>query len=320
MTQPAYDCLSAGIIVADHVCAPIEHVPAPGELVLTERMDLTVGGCAANVALDLARLGMRSAVLGCVGNDVFGRSIAESLAGAGVDCAHLRRSSTRETSGTLVINARGADRRFIHSIGANAEFTAEGVSDELIRSARVLYLGGYCLFDTLTPDNVAALFRRARQAGVITVLDVVIPDEAAYWPRLEPVLPWVDLFLPNEDEARRITGHADPVAQAEAFQRAGAKTVAITCGQAGAVLLAKNLQLRVGPYPVQFQDGTGSGDAFTAGYLYGLLHDRDLETCLRFGSALGASCVRAAGATAGVFNAQELADFVASQPLVIERI
>jgi sugar/nucleoside kinase (ribokinase family) len=167
---------------------------------------------------------------------------------------------------------------------------------------------------------VAALFRRAKGAGVTTVLDVVIPDAADYWPRLKPVLPWVDLFLPNDDEARRITGLDDPVAQAERFRSAGARDVIVTCGQGGAVLLSEHERLRAKAYAVEFRDGTGSGDAFTAGYLYGLLHDRDVETCLRFGSALGASCVRAAGATAGVFGTDELARFVRERPLAIARI
>ncbi|HLQ46234.1 MAG TPA: PfkB family carbohydrate kinase, partial [Planctomycetaceae bacterium] len=72
-------------------------------------------------------------------------------------------------------------------------------------------------------------------------------------------------------------------------------------------------------HPVQFVDGTGSGDAFVAGYVYGLLRGADTQHCVRLGSALGASCVRATGATTGVFNASELEAFVAANVLTIER-
>lgn len=319
MTGQRFDCLCAGIVVADHVCDPIDHVPKSGELVLTDRMDLTTGGCAANVAIDLARLGMRTGVWGVVGRDVFGQSIRETLEQADVDCSHLTESDTRETSGTLVINTQGEDRRFIHSKGANAEFTAEDVSPEFISAARILYLGGFCLNPELSAENVARLFQAARNAGVTTVLDVVVPDAADYRASVEAVLPWTDLFLPNEDEARSITGITDPAEQAEAFASAGAKTVVVTCGTGGAILRSAEHRLRARAYPVEFKDGTGSGDAFAAGYLYGTLQGKDPQTCLRYGSALGASCVRAAGATTGVFDAKELAEYVDSQPLSIER-
>ena len=68
-----------GIVVADHVCEPISHVPCAGELVLTPRTHLSIGGCAANVAVDLVRLGRKAAIVGRVGDDPFGRFLIDSL-------------------------------------------------------------------------------------------------------------------------------------------------------------------------------------------------------------------------------------------------
>ena len=311
------DCLCAGIVVADHICDPVDHVPAPGELVLTRRMDLTSGGCASNVAVNLARLGRRAAVAGCVGDDVFGRFVCESLADAGVGCDYLRQIPGRDTSGTLVINTRGEDRRFIHSIGANNDFTGAELTPDVLQRCRVLYLGGYGLCDGLLPENVAQLFQAARAHEIPTVLDVALPGSGELRSRLEPVLPWTDVFLPNEDEARAITGLDDPLEQAEAFRRLGARAVVITCGRNGALLLSDSSRLRAGSFSVEFVDGTGSGDAFAAGYIHALLDGRDERECLRIGSALGASCVRARGATTGVFNARALASFLDSNPLPV---
>ena len=310
MIAPPLDCLCAGIVVADHVCDPVDRLPAPGELVLTRRMDLTIGGCAANVAMDLARLRRRAAVAGCVGDDMFGRFARETLATAGVNCDHLREVAGRDTSGTLIVNTRGEDRRFIHSIGANNDFTGTEVTAGLLKTARVLYLGGYCLCDGLTTESAATMFRTARELGIFTVLDVVLPGAGDFRPRLEPVLRWTDVFLPNCDEARLITGLDDPLAQADEFRRWGAATVVITCGQDGAVLVSDANRVRSGGHAVEFVDGTGSGDAFAAGYIHALLDGRHEIECLRYGSALGASSVRACGATTGVFNAAELAQFL----------
>ncbi|MFN0198654.1 MAG: carbohydrate kinase family protein, partial [Planctomycetaceae bacterium] len=183
-----YDCLCCGIIVADHVCDPIDHLPRAGELVTSPRLSLSIGGCAANVAVDLARLRHSVGVVGVIGQDIFGRFVREFLEQAGVDCNTIVESKTEQTSGTLIVNVQGEDRRFIHTVGANAEFTAENIPADLLKNTRILYLGGYCLSETLKAENVAAMFREAQQAGVITLLDVVIPHPGEYWSRIEPVL------------------------------------------------------------------------------------------------------------------------------------
>lgn len=320
MNDWQFDCICAGIVVADHLCEPVDHVPAPGELVLTRRMQLAIGGCASNVAVDLVRLGRTATVVGRVGRDAFGRFVRGSLEQTGVDCGQLAESTTAETSGTLVINTKGEDRRFIHCPGANAEFSGREVADDLIRKARVLYLGGYLLSETLSAPNVASIFEMARKAGVTTVLDVVIPGPGDYWPRLRSVLPVTDVFLPNNDEAGVITGSGDPEQQANQFRAAGAGTVVITCGGEGAFLVSSDSKLRARSYAIEFLDGTGSGDAFDAGFIYGLLKGCEPAGCLRYGSALGASCVRSAGATSGVFTEQQLEEFIASHELTIEEL
>ena len=141
----------------------------------------------------------------------------------GVFCLMIRRppGSTLFPYTTLfrsVINTRGEDRRFIHSLGANAEFTGREITAEHIRSCRVLYVGGFCLIDSLAAENVAAAFRLAREAEVPTLLDVVISGPGDYRRMLEPVLPWTDVFLPNSDEGRVILGLDDPVRPAAEFQ------------------------------------------------------------------------------------------------------
>lgn len=317
---PKYDCLCAGILVADHVCDPIEHMPQAGELVLSKRLSLSIGGCAANVAVDLAKLERRIGVVGVIGRDIFGRFVREFLEDSGVTCEALVESETEQTSGTLIVNVRGEDRRFIHSVGANAEFTAKEIDAELLKQCRVLYLGGYCLSESLTAENVAALFRQAQQLGVTTLLDVVIPQPGDYWPRIEPVLKYTDVFFPNEDESRAITGLVDPLTQAKKFHDAGAKTAVVTCGGGGAILVNDEGAVRAGSFEVEFVDGTGSGDAFVAGFIHGLLEGADVKRCLEYGSALGASCVRAIGATTGIFRPDELREFLSRQKIPLARV
>jgi len=317
--QPSVDCLCAGIVVADFVCAPVPRIPPAGGLEMTDAISPAIGGCASNVAIDLARLGRKALVVGRIGGDLPGRFVRDQLAAGGVDTTHLV-ESPGQTSSTLVINVRNEDRRFIHAFGVSALFDGSEIAPPLVSQAKVLYLGGFGLMPRLAGDRVADLFRKAREAHVPTVLDVVVPDAKACRTQLERVLPWTDVFLPNTDEARLLTGLADPLEQARAFRAAGAGTVVITCGSHGAVLARPTETLRAGTFPVEFVDGTGSGDAFAAGFISGLIDGLSAERCLELGSALGASCVRQAGATTGVFTRDELAAFLSHHRLAVDRV
>jgi sugar/nucleoside kinase (ribokinase family) len=314
------DVLCAGIIVADHVSSPITHLPAAGDLVLADQLLLTIGGCAANVAVDLVKLGVNATVVGRVGGDAFGRIVADLLREQRVDVSLLQVTPGVDTSQTLIINVAGEDRRFIHTFGANARFRAADIPLDRATNCGVLYLGGYLLMDEVKADELASVFDAARRAGTRTVLDVVTPGPSGdYLPRLEPLLPHVDVFLPNNHEAELITGEYDPVRQAEFFHRLGVKTAIVTLGDRGAVLVTDGVRLRSEAFNVPFVDGSGGGDAFAAGYITGLLDGLDPEESLRRGSAVGASCVRAIGTTTGVFSREELHAFVRTNTVRIDR-
>jgi sugar/nucleoside kinase (ribokinase family) len=316
----AVDVLCAGIVVADHVSSPISHLPAAGELVLADQLMLTIGGCAANVAVDLVKLGVSASVVGRVGSDVFGRVVADLLREARVDVSALQVTPGRDTSQTLIVNVAGQDRRFIHTFGANADFSSADIPLDRVARCRVLYLGGYLLMGNVHQEELISVFAAARQAGARTVLDVVVPGPGDYLPRLEKLLPHVDVFLPNNHEGELISGERDALRQAELFHRLGASTSIVTLGDGGLVLVSAGQRLRAGSYAVPFVDGTGGGDAFAAGYIDGLLRGLDVEDCLRVGSAVGASCVRAVGTTTGVFTRPELEAFLRDNSLRIDRV
>ncbi len=312
----------AGVLVADHLCTPIAHLPAAGELVKADDLVLNIGGLAANVSVNLARLSVRAAVCGKVGDDTFGRFVAETLQSQGVDLRCLGVDPSHATSQTLIINVKGEDRRFIHSLGANQGLGPADLEAVLALDPppRVLYLGGYLILPGLDPRSVARSFDRARRRGILTVLDVACPGPSDYLERLRPVLPHTDVFLPNDDEAALILGETDPIAQADAFHAMGARHVVITRGEHGAISVSDGLRVRLGTYPVTFVDGTGGGDAFDAGYIAGLVDGLDELARLRLASAVGASCVRAVGTTAGVFRRPEADAFIAAHDLMIEKI
>jgi len=244
------DVLCAGIIVADHVSAPISRLPAAGELVLADRLLLTLGGCAANVAVDLVKMRLRTTVVGRVGGDAFGRVVTDMLRDEGVDVSAVSVSPDLLTSQTLIINVAGQDRRFIHTFGANAAFRAADIPLDQVKRCRALYLGGYLVMPEMVQEELVPVFEAARKAGAKTVLDVVVPGPGEYLSRLERLLPYVDVFLPNCHEAELITGEKDPVRQAEQFRRLGAGTAVITMGSEGAMLVSDKAKYKAGIFSV----------------------------------------------------------------------
>ena len=312
--------LCAGIIVLDHGCSPIKHFPAEGELIATSGMALTLGGCAANVGVDLAKMDVHSKILGKIGDDDFGKVILQKLKHTGADITKIIEQSNSPTSQTLVINVTGQDRRFIHLIGANESFADKDFQKKDIEGCKVVYLGGYLLMDKLTPLHVADVFRAAQSSGAKTVLDVVTPGPGDHLEKLKPILPFVDVFLPNDSEAKLICGIETPIEQVKFFKSLGVKTSIITLGNQGTILLNNQACYKADIFKINYHDGSGSGDAFTAGYISGILDDKSEIECLEIGSALGASCVRAQGTTEGVFSKEECNNFLKDNKLTIKKL
>jgi sugar/nucleoside kinase (ribokinase family) len=308
------------MVVVDHLTPPIDHLPRAGELVSVDQLVLNIGGGAANTAVDLARLGVFPSVCARVGDDVLGRFATDTLVAHGVDVNALRIDPRRATSQTLIVNVRGEDRRFIHSLGANLEFTSADLDLVLATPLRVLHIGYFLILPELDAPGLADRFARARKAGTRTLLDVATPGPGNYVEPLRIVLPHTDVFVPNSDEAALILGEADPVRQARIFHDMGARRVVITRGEHGLISVSDEQKLRVGAYPVRFVDGSGGGDAFNAGYILSLLEDRSELDCLKMASAVGASCVRAVGTTAGVFNRAQAEEFVRRHGLIVETL
>jgi len=272
---------------------------------LVDGAGLVIGGSAAITAAGLARLGLRTGLCSVVGDDALGRFMLDALRERGVDVSGCVVDPASPT-GLSVVLTRGADRAILTAPGAIAALTARHVPADLLAAARHVHVSPYFLLDGLRP-GLPGVLAAAREAGSTTSLDPNF-DPAGRWDGgLSAVLPLVDVFLPNETEARRIAG-AGAVEDAAAAIAAQGPTVVVKCGAAGA-LAVRGLgaagggagPLRVGsPQPAgRVLDTIGAGDSFNAGLLAGLLGGLELEQALQLGSACGAASTRARGGTAG---------------------
>lgn len=255
------------------------------------------GGAPANVAVAAARLGLRAAFLGKVGDDLHGRFLRRTLAAEGVDVSGLVLDGAYPT--TLAFVELGADGErdfaFVRRGCGDTQLRPEELRPELIRGAGLLHVGTLSLTQEPARSAQRAAVALARAAGVMVSCDVnyrapLWPDQASFLRETEALLPQVDLLKVSDQEAALLTGQRDPEAAALALERRFGLCCAVTLGAAGAVLGGR----RQAAFPASAVDATGAGDCFWAAYLYGRLHSE--PDPLRFACAAAALCVEKRGA------------------------
>jgi len=289
-----------GAVVVDLIAQDVAVIPGPGDSARSGSIHLAIGGCAANTATGLARLGHPVRLCGAVGDDHLGDFLRGGLEREGVDLRHFSVHPGVRTGATFVINVEGEDRRFISATGANDEPWPEKFDTADLEDAAVVSFHAYGLARRPDVEDASRILKAARSAGAVTLLDVIVIPGEDLLPDLTVLLPLVDGFFPNEDEARRLTGRADPAQAAACLRDLGASTVVVTCGERGLVWNSPEGCGSLAALTVETVDATGCGDAFGAGFIDAHLRDGALKEKLISGTVLGAAVATASGAIDGL--------------------
>ncbi len=300
------------ILVAGHICLDI--IPKldrfdgfqAGSLVEVGKATLSTGGVVSNVGRALHRLGVPVTLVGLIGADIFGQNV-QTLLGPLAEGFQLREDVS--TSYSIVLDPPGQDRMFLHDPGANAAFASQTVPDDALSQASHLHFGYPPLMKTMIDHDGAELtdlFRRAKSAGLTTSLDLSVPDPNSFagqvdWSRiLSSVLPYVDDFMPSQDDLRAMFGTATPPDSVSKVHHLGASRVVLKCGEEGVLLSDESGTTWHRCFPVTVTGATGAGDATIAGYLYGRFHGNNPADSVRLGCAVGAFCCESADAVSGI--------------------
>jgi sugar/nucleoside kinase (ribokinase family) len=292
MPKP-FDILMAGEINPDLILSgDVEPVFGQVEKWI-DRAEMTIGSSSAIAACGAATLGLKVAFVGICGDDLFGHFMLHAMQAKGIDVSAVSVRKDQSTGISVILN-RQTDRAILTFAGLIPALQAEHISDELLRLARHLHVASYFL-QTQLQAGIVSLFKRAHGLGLTVSLDTNW-DPSGEWQGFDQLLPYVDVFLPNENEALALT-HTEHVD--EALTRLGhlCPAVAIKQGASGAVAYQQGVLARVEALSMQVVDTVGAGDSFDSGFLYGYLHQWPVGKSLRLASVCGSLSTQAAGGT-----------------------
>ncbi|AWN27070.1 ribokinase [Streptomyces sp. NEAU-S7GS2] len=304
-----YDVLVVGSANAD-LTVRVDRRPGAGETVLGTDLVESAGGKGANQAAAAARIGGRTALLARVGGDAYGELLLGAQRAAGTDVTPVIVDGTARTGTAMIIVDPDGDNSIVVSPGANAALTPQDVAaakDTIAASAVV------SLQLEIPMESVRAAASAAEQAGTRVVLNPSPAPTADLAPELLSV---ADPLVVNEHEARQLSGLTDgtPAQWAQALRDRGARSVVVTLGGDGALVLDAAGAENVPGVRVKAVDTTGAGDAFTGALATRLARGDALPEAARFAVRVGAAAVTKPGAQPSYPTRAELEVLAPEQP------
>jgi sugar/nucleoside kinase (ribokinase family) len=310
--HPEMTTVALGAHVLDVLARPVEEIPEGQGSTLVEQIRVAPAGAAGGTAVTLAKLGARTFSAGAVGTDALGDLLLDELRRCGVDVTHLARREDVQTSATVLPIRPNGDRPALHVIGANGSITSDDIPWETIASADALHLGGP---EFLGPDLAGEVLSYCGDHRVITSVDMLADGWPELLEMLAPIWPSVDHFLPNDDQALKLTGTGDLDDAAEELLDRGISNVGITCGADGSLVANLDGSQRVPAFTVEeVVDTSGCGDAFSAGYLRGLSLGHEPAEAARIGSAAASFVAGGLGSDAGEFDLDRVLELAETGP------
>ncbi len=284
-----------GNVVFDISARPVEEVQW-GATTLIDDVEQQLGGNGGTTSYTLGRLGTPVSFATLVGRDSTAEIVLGQLARAGVDLSLVQRAEAPTSIAISLIRENG-DRALLYRLGAASEVFSPFEFPDDTNHFHISAI--YRMRDLRT--RAPELLKRAREAGLRTSLDTQWDTEGEWMKVLAPSLPFTDFTLMNEDEARLLTGCADPAAAARVLRSMGATNVVVKLGARGCWVSNEMLNGETLPgYPVTAVDTTGAGDCFAGGFIAALQRGMTAVEAARVANAVGALAVGKVGATAGV--------------------
>ena len=272
-------------------------LPAPGEEIYTDTFSLQLGGGLAATLINLGRLGIPAKIATELGNDLFSSFAKAEFEKSGVSPLNLYHGEKIPVNITSAV-ILPEDRSFI-SYGKGdleADERAQEAFFAMAKGAKICLMNSPAFVD---------VYRRLKAAGAVMVLDMGWDDDLSF-EKYGALLEIADYYTPNRKEAEKLTGCADPMEAALALKKTF-ENVVVKVDKDGCIGVDDGGSFFC-PSVDEFRhvDSTGAGDAFLAGFCYGLYYGYPLRDCIEFGNVTGGKAVTAPGALSAYVNEAEL--------------
>ncbi|MEM2120123.1 MAG: carbohydrate kinase family protein [Archaeoglobaceae archaeon] len=273
----------------------VDKIPKADEESFVKDLQLFPGGSAANTIVGLSRLGVKSAYIGKVGDDAEGEILLEDLKREGVETKAVIKAKGRSGTAIIFVDDMG-NRAILVDPGVNDTIRYEEIDLEFATKFSLLHLTSFICKNGFDSFNSQ---KKIVENFELVSFDPGLPYAERGKDEMMKILKKTTIFLPNKIEIERMFG-TDYKTAAEDCISMGIEVVVVKLGKEGCWIRSSERELKVQARSVRVVDTTGAGDAFNAGFLYGYLKGKDLETCGKLGNYVASLCIQHVGARNGL--------------------
>lgn len=291
------DVLTLGDLCVDLILRGADIVPEFGQKEkMLDNYSLEMGGSSSIFACQCSKLGLKTTVVGKVGNDIFGELISGTMKNCGIDTSLVIKDKCYNTGISVQLD-KTEDRAILTYGGTVDAVGIDDIADELLRNVKHFHIGSYFLMKKIQP-YYPDILKKLKEYGATVSLDTNWDPEEKWDSGIENILQYIDIFLPNENEAMAITRTIN-IEEAIGILREKIPVIGLKKGKEGAVLYAEDQIYSASAPDVSKVDAIGAGDSFDGGFIYGFLKGRTLVKCLELACFCGSMNTRACGGTKG---------------------
>lgn len=294
-----------GFSGVDILIRGFESVDKSKEQTKVDQITMWVGGDAMNEAYVLSKLENKVKLMTGLGDDAPADFIRCILDKSDIDYSLSCTRKNTTTSIAIPIVYKDAERGILTpGLGDSLDFYMDPAK---IKGAKVVSLGSLFFPPLSNEENTLQIVKQAKANGSIVCADMMWTDHKnCTLEKYKEVWPYIDYFFPNQEEAHNLTGKDTPEEMAHVLLEHGVKNVVIKIGKRGCMVKNTATQIVVPPFLVEAKDTTGAGDNFMAGFITGLMEDKDLEECCRYANAAASIAIQSDGASTGIKDRAQL--------------
>ena len=303
-----YDITVIGPALIDVLAAPFSMEAMARDSRYLDQIRMSFGGDALNESSVLTRLGKKVQLISKVGADEAGRTVLNYLHKNGIDTDSVQVEKGLETAVNIALIAEDGSRKFL--MNPHSSLRRLGLEDVMpvlsqiladSQGAKIVSFASMFISPLFTVEKMKELFAAVKAAGRTLVVDVTRAKNGETLEDLKDLLPYIDVFVPNDEEIASLTGVQDPAENVRILVEAGVKTAVVKIGGEGCLVGTRAGIVHVHAVPdAACVDTTGAGDTFAAGLIAGLCSGWSLPECAKLGCAAASCSIEQIGATDGV--------------------